>query len=270
MAASHLAMISSSDLRSQAISHRVLALRGLNTVLSLIPKTSADVDALLAACYALAIQSSHIGDSVEEFLTMFRGCHIVIAHRWPERLGSAFRGLETYYQLHIASSKLADLPVIDQRFIGPARESLEKLSPLCHGMLEKRIVGQLLGVVSALETSSCEGWLSTCPTVFGRRFKTNMPSLAYFKYSTLCYSLSSLPDQEFRTLIDSSNAITQILLAHFAAALLLVYPIKSREWSGRVMGYRRTVFRIQRIYDNVPSFMQGYLTWPMSATVSSA
>jgi hypothetical protein len=33
------------------------------------PKTSAESDAILAACYVLAMQSSYIGESIEESLT---------------------------------------------------------------------------------------------------------------------------------------------------------------------------------------------------------
>jgi hypothetical protein len=150
-------MVSTSNLDSQALSHRVLALRGLNEALSSSPKTSADGDAILAACYALAMQSSYIGDSVEEFLTMFRGCHIVIAQQWPERLGSVFRRLDVDCQLHMASSKLIALPIIDSRLVAPARESLEALRLFCQGMLEKGVLEQLIDIVRALETSSREG-----------------------------------------------------------------------------------------------------------------
>lgn len=161
-------MVSSSNLISQALSHRVLAIRGLNNALSSSPKTSIEGDAILATCYALAMQSTYIGDSVEEFLTMFRGCHIVIAQQWPERFGSVFRRLDTDCQLHIASSKLISLPVIDSRYSGPAKESLEQLKQLCQGTLEISVVRQLLDIVLALETSSRDGQFSPSTTLLKR------------------------------------------------------------------------------------------------------
>jgi hypothetical protein len=69
---------------------------------------------------------------------------------------------------------------------------------------------------------------------------------AYFNYSILCSFLTALPQPEFETIIDTTNPVMQILLAHWAAVLLLIYPIKACEWYGRDMGIpnRRTVFKL--------------------------
>jgi hypothetical protein len=63
----------------------------------------------------------------------------------------------------------------------------------------------------------------------------------------------------------------QILLAHWAAILVLIYPIKACEWYGRDMGIpnRRTVFKIDSIYKTVPVSLRRYLEWPLYATGST-
>ena len=54
------------------------------------------------------------------------------------------------------------------------------------------------------------------------------------------------------------------------ALLVLMAPIKSREWAGRNMGTpnRYTVFKLDTIWNNVPEEMRGFLYWPMKATGS--
>ena len=121
------------------------------------PKISTESDAILASCYALAMQSLHIGESIEEFLTLLHGCQVVMAQHWPERLGSAFNALDSDCQLQLASSKLSCLPTVASQFIEPAKLSVEKVSLLCESVLENKIQGQLLGNLAALEVSSREG-----------------------------------------------------------------------------------------------------------------
>jgi hypothetical protein len=86
----------------------------------------------------------------------------------------------------------------------------------------------------------------------------------------MCASLSALPQSEFEAVIDTSNPVMQILLAHWAAVLVLIYPIKACEWKGRDMGIpnRGTVFQLDSIYNNVPPRLRQYLKWPLRATGS--
>ena len=76
---------------------------------------------------------------------------------------------------------------------------------------------------------------------------------------------------DFQLLSDPGNPFAQILLAHFVAVQILMLPIKSREWMGRDMGKpnRRTVFRMDRLYNNVPVKMRKYLEWPISICEST-
>jgi hypothetical protein len=155
-------MTSTSRLESVALSHRVLAVKGLNRALSTPPRTSADADAIVATCYALSLQSSFIGDCVEEFLITLRGCNLVIAQNWSEKLGTVFRSLDQHGQLEVASERLRCVPTIDERLVEAAKESLERLTPLCKDVAETKVLGFLLDVVYACQYSSREGKVC-CP-----------------------------------------------------------------------------------------------------------
>jgi hypothetical protein len=155
-------MTSTSNLGEAALSHRVLAIKGLNEALSNPPKTRTDADALLSSCYALSMQSSFLGKSAEDFLVMFRGCRLIIEQQWRRNLGSAFHDLDLDRQVEIASLKFSPFPIIEEDSIVAAKKSFERLRPLCENGVEKKVLGHLETVVNALEDSSIEGVSSPC------------------------------------------------------------------------------------------------------------
>jgi hypothetical protein len=140
MAASHLNTTSTSDLHADALFHRVHAMRGLNKALSSPPKTAADSDAILATFYALACQSSYISESIEEYLTMFHGCHLVETQGWAANLGTVFILNTPESQQEIVGSRLESDIFWDPTKMEPAKASLEKLGSLCKTRLEKSIL----------------------------------------------------------------------------------------------------------------------------------
>ena len=150
-------MTSNSQLHLVALAHRVKAINGLNAALSTPPKTRAGSDAIAGACYALAIQTSYIGYSVEEFLTMLRGCRLVTGQEWYRKLGTSFKVLRIEDQLESVSERLRCVPTVDERFTSAARSSLEQLQPSCSDDVETKILGWMLDVVEACETSSRNG-----------------------------------------------------------------------------------------------------------------
>ena len=93
-------------------------------------------------------------------------------------------------------------------------------------------------------------------------------TLAYFKYFDLCTGLGTLLEPEFQMLIDPMRPIMQVLLAHYVAVLILIYPIKAMEWDGRNMGKpnRATVFRLDSMLRNIPGKMHRLLDWPLKVT----
>ena len=157
LAASHLMMTSTSKLTFPALSHRIQAMKGLNAALSKPPKSSEESDAILATCWALAFQTSYIGDSVEEFLAMLRGCTLIIGQDWRARLGTAFQRCTDGAQAEIIHPRLETLPLIAQDLVVEARESFENLSVLEMGETERHVFEYMSEMVKLLSISSLQG-----------------------------------------------------------------------------------------------------------------
>jgi hypothetical protein len=164
LAASHLMMTSTSELSSQALSHRIKAIRGLNKALSKPPKTSEESDAILAASWILAFQTSYIGDSVEQFLSLLRGCSLVVGQDWRERFGTAFQKCSDGGQWEVISPRLETLPLINQDLVAEAMGSFDRLSDLEMGEAERVVFGYMLDMTRSLSVSSLQGWFLRSPT----------------------------------------------------------------------------------------------------------
>lgn len=116
-----------------------------------------DTDALLATCYALAMQALYLGESVSELLILLRGCHVILAQQWPQRLGTAFHRVESYCQLHEISERTNVIPVLHPSRYNPAIESFDQLRPLCTDGVEKKVFDSLYDVVQSLAMSPRQG-----------------------------------------------------------------------------------------------------------------
>jgi hypothetical protein len=125
LAASHLTITSDSDYSSSALSHRFLAIKGLNEALSITPRTGHDGDALLASCYALTFQSSYMTDGLQEFLTFLRGCNLVSAQLTKENVKVSFDFASNNRSKNLLPRD--DLPAINPDFVQEAASSLELL-----------------------------------------------------------------------------------------------------------------------------------------------
>jgi hypothetical protein len=157
LAASHLMMTSTSQLTFPALSHRVQAMKGLNVALSKPPECAEESDAILATCWALAFQTSYIGDSVEEFLAMLRGCTIIVGQDWREKLGTSFQRCGEGQQAEIINPRLETLPLINQSLVAEARESFEKLGVLEMTETERDVFEYMFDMTKLLSVSSLHG-----------------------------------------------------------------------------------------------------------------
>ena len=277
-------------MQARSLAHRVQAVRGLNRAFSAAPTRREDGDALLATCYALSMQALYIGESVSEFLIMLRGCHVLMAQRWAGRLGTVFGGLDGKCWF----GRLGEEEEEDEGWscgdrgegrkmadgglrCGTARDSLERVRGLCYERgrgMERKVWGWLMEIVLTLEASSYQGWLvqydaslSSCDLkllilIFGT---------ALLKFGFLCIALPALPEDEFSSLVDSSNVVAKILLVHFASILALIYPVRPLEWGLRDIGgsNRRTLFRMDLLCSQIPPSMLEHIAWPMSLSMDN-
>src|SRR5271167_690673 len=112
LAAQHLTITAEADYAALALSHRLLAIKGLNEALSKTPRTGSDGDALLAACYALAFQSSYMSDGINEFLTLVRGINLVSIQLLVDRVDLSFTISPTRHEEYMGP-RLDNLPLVD-------------------------------------------------------------------------------------------------------------------------------------------------------------
>ena len=129
-AASHLTVTTDADYSSLALSHRLLAIKGLNEALSKTPRTGSDGDALLAACYALTFQTANMKDGMSEFLTMVRGCGLVSLQLLYDRVDISF-SISPSRHLEVMQPRLENLPAIDADLYEGAVSSVSAVLPLC-------------------------------------------------------------------------------------------------------------------------------------------
>lgn len=143
LAASHLTVTADADYGAIALSHRLLAIKGFNEALSKTPRSGADGDALLAACYALTFQSSYMKDGMSEFLTMVRGCGLVSLQLRHENVDVSF-SIDPNRHMEIMKSRLENLPSVDADLYQGAVASFHKIAPLCRGLEAHMIFQKVL------------------------------------------------------------------------------------------------------------------------------
>ncbi|KAI9877122.1 MAG: hypothetical protein M1823_007157, partial [Watsoniomyces obsoletus] len=87
LGASHLSKVSGTDFLQSALVHRGRAITGLQQALFDETCSSADLDSILATCYALAFQTVYLDDGLADFIGMTRGCTLmtnrIVQHNMP-------------------------------------------------------------------------------------------------------------------------------------------------------------------------------------------
>lgn len=166
LSASHLMLTSTSPLAPVALSYRILAIKGLNTALSTPPTCKEDGDAILATCWALSFQATYLGESVEEFLTMLRGCNLIVSQNWREKFGTCWKRLSDEGQDEIILPILEKVPLIRGELVEEAWESIERARGLEMEGVEEEVFRLLSEMVRLLSVSSLEG--KSLPLFIGR------------------------------------------------------------------------------------------------------
>lgn len=156
LAASHLELTTGADLRSSAIQHRVLAIKGSNAAISQPHRSGSDADALLASCYALTFQSAYMQDGLPEFFQMVRGCSLLSDQLKSEGVPMAFFLTEKDH-FHYMEDKLLDLPIINRELVNGAERSLTALPPLFEQPSHPYFYQLLMDVIDALKVDSLGG-----------------------------------------------------------------------------------------------------------------
>jgi hypothetical protein len=156
LAASHFELLTGEDLKATAIHHRVQAIKGSNAAISQTRRTGSDGDALLAACYCLAFQSSYMEDGLQEFFQMVRGCSLLSLQLKAESLPMAFFLTEKDHWSFM-EERLFDLPTIHEELVTGAEKSLKALPPLFDRPSHVQFYQVVIDCVEAVKVSSVRG-----------------------------------------------------------------------------------------------------------------
>ncbi|KAG4411950.1 hypothetical protein IFR04_014924 [Cadophora malorum] len=244
LAASHLELLTGSDLSAQAIHHRVLAIKGSNNALQLKSRTGSDGDALLAACYLLTFQSSYMKDGIHEFFQFVRGCALLSNQLREEKVPMAFF-LTSNDHFNFMEKRLIDLPAINEELLECAERSLGALPGYFEVPVHEIFYTAMVVCLEAVKVSSLHG---------------------YFKFIFIYQSLNRMSNDLFRDFIDPENAISRILIAHFLAIQLIMLPILDREWAGRTKNTpaRMNLAWMTSIYESSPTHLRHLVEWPQA------
>ncbi|KUJ10794.1 uncharacterized protein LY89DRAFT_595727 [Mollisia scopiformis] len=244
MAASHLGILTGENLQSAAIHHRLLAIQGFNNAISKKIQTASAGDAALGCAYLLTFQSTYMNDGVSEFFQFVRGCHLLSDQILAEKLSTAFLvgGRDHFVEME---SRLMDLPGINIDILAGAAMSLEEIRQVLDQPCHFAFHGLLVHCIDEAKVSSSD--------VSG-----------YFAFIAIYQKAPKMDANQFRDLLDTSNHICRVLIAHFFTIQTILLPILTREWSNRK---RSTPAQINlnwifSISDSLPKDLQKYCVWP--------
>ncbi|KAK2734998.1 hypothetical protein FQN55_002327 [Onygenales sp. PD_40] len=215
LSASDMSLRTEPGQSSTALSHRQLAITGLNRALSASELASSDIDAMLATCYALTFQSSYIGDGICDFITMLQGCSLLTRLISQSSHHGIIMGTPDWH-LKYMESRFCEFPVIDEGIAQCTLQSLTDLESMLEHPAERCLHQLLVDAVAPLQSSS---------------------TLAYLNFSKIFGTVALLPRDYIDHIIDSQNTTSQILLLHFVVVQVILTPITVIENVKRVGQY---------------------------------
>jgi hypothetical protein len=166
LAASHLTVCMGGNHSIKALSHRVKAVRLLNSAPALnfaeIDRPSpaswsiAEADARFATTMALAFQASYLADGMEEFLWMIRGCFFVSSHAMKLE-DSSFRSFSAEHHAQAVTTWNTHRTRPENDELVGALESIKALWPLCKSTLQVKHLAGLERIAKTSQTSYVDG-----------------------------------------------------------------------------------------------------------------
>ncbi|KAF5682492.1 hypothetical protein FCIRC_4926 [Fusarium circinatum] len=227
LGASHLGLCNGTDFSSDAISHRIKAIKSLNSALSTPCQTKEEGDARYATLMTLTWQSSYMPDGMQEFLSMLRGCTIVSKCSVFQFEDSAFRmfSIEGHVQRVHDINNGFDI-CLDYETIDAGIASIKAVARLSKSTLEISLIADLQSILEMSQT--------TCVGAFGAVCR------AYQLFG-------GASDSDFLTISDSDNHVAQIIMAHFFAIETYHGIAISEQWQAWETAH---FFRVRSIIEN--------------------
>lgn len=157
LSASHLEKLAPNGLTSIAQSHRLEAIKGLNTALTQPLHNAEEGDAAIAACYALFMQSWYMDDGLQASLVLTRSLDLTTKQVRQQQPDSIFAGENGETRLTSMRTRIKDCPKFDVDFIDTAVTSIEALEPLLEWDFERELWSGLVDAFTAFYGEAVDG-----------------------------------------------------------------------------------------------------------------
>ncbi|KAL6803591.1 hypothetical protein J3E68DRAFT_178438 [Trichoderma sp. SZMC 28012] len=243
LGASHLSQHGNVDYTSQALQHRVTAMKLVNEQLDHPPTKPADQDALFAAVICLVTQSSLMPDSMIDYITTTRGGNLVASTIITDYEKSIFKYFTPMEHDRSLERLISEQPRNFEAIEGFHASAL-RIMPLCRKPTEVSYCECMIRCINNLRTSCLEAWrefviLFIMPTTFN--------------------------NQDFMEFVDYENHTGHLLIIHM---FLLDYVLGNAclsksdepEYPGRkfvIINWTRDLAR------RLPSSYKEYTEWPL-------
>jgi hypothetical protein len=157
LSASHLEKLAPNGLTDIAQSHRLEAIKGLNTALIKPLHTPEDGDAAIATCFALLMQSWYMDDGLQASFVLTRSLDATTKQVRDQELGSIFACESSETRFNSMKNRIQDCPRFDIDFINAAINSIEALGPVLTSNFEIDLWTGLVEAFRAFYGDAAEG-----------------------------------------------------------------------------------------------------------------
>ncbi|KAM3467017.1 hypothetical protein MY5147_002556 [Beauveria neobassiana] len=196
LGALHLSKHGNVDYSSQALAHRVSALRIVNEQFAKPPRDQDNADSLFAALICLAAQTTLLPDGIAEYMTITRAGALVWAFVIPVHRASVFRTFTNESHSENLSKIVSEEPK-DFELVDKFLASVTKVKELCTGARELYYCQRVMDAVQGLRVSSLQAWLSHADL-----------------WRAHCY----FSNHDFQAFIAPDNHPARLLIAHMLLA----------------------------------------------------
>ncbi|KAM3510761.1 hypothetical protein MY11210_005591 [Beauveria gryllotalpidicola] len=242
LGASHLTRHTNADFNSQALQHRLVAIKQVNEQLSNPPSNQQSLDAILAALFCLITQASLIDDGLADYMTIIRGGHLIVIVIIGDMSKSVFPGFTIEGHNSMAATLTREDQRDDMTDMNEFAMSLRILEPLIHASYEHKYYGLMSQIPLAMQRSSLQAWMV---------------------FSNLFQFPATFSNEEFIELVNPENYGSRLLLIHmFLVDYIIAAICLSPDTPVRAPARKHVIIKWARdATSSMPQEYRRYTTW---------
>ncbi|KAF1739369.1 Sterol regulatory element-binding protein ECM22 [Beauveria bassiana] len=242
LGASHITRHTNADFNSQALQHRLVAIKQVNEQLSNPPSSQQSLDAILAALFCLITQASLIDDGLADYMTIIRGGHLIVIIIIGDMSKSVFPGFTIEGHNSMAATLTREDQRDDMTDMNDFEMSLRILEPLVQASYEHKYYGLMSQIPLAMQRSSLQAWVV---------------------FSNLFQFPATFSNEEFIELVNPENYGSRLLLIHmFLVDYVIAAICLSPDTPIRAPARKHVIIKWARdATSSMPQEYRRYTTW---------